>query len=422
MTAGNLTSSGTTATNNSQAGLHLDACTLTLTGDGISGLTLSNNQYGIYSTNSTLVFDGFASKSNTYGAWLTTSNVTMKNSSFTGSTYGLWATNNNSLSVDSSTFSGNGSYGVYLAGSGSLKNCSITGNGSGLYLNAANMTDANLTGTKISGNSLYGVYSYNNTLALTSQSADGWSIDGNGYNVAGYRAAITLTGAKMTDATNYGVLAQYGSLKLQQSTISSKSGGVWGYYTNGFTVDQSQISGAKTGSWAVVNLDGGLTMRNSVVSGAQYGVYSYGPSKPATIYNTTIADAALYGLYIYNGNVTVMNTIVAGTGGTYGLYRGPSANVSHSYNLVSGFTSPFTNLTADATELLDQPRFTNAASGDYSLGKGSPAINAGADLTASHAVDMLGNARPSHKVFEIGAYEYTQDGGSLRVLDWKEKK
>ena len=57
-----------------------------LTGSGINGLTLSNNHYGIYSTNSTLVFDGFASKSNTYGAWLTTSNVTIKNSTFTGST------------------------------------------------------------------------------------------------------------------------------------------------------------------------------------------------------------------------------------------------------------------------------------------------------------------------------------------------
>lgn len=422
MTAGDFTSSGTTAANNSQAGLHLDSCTLTLTGSGINGLTLSDNQYGIYSTNSTLVFDGFASKSNTYGAWLTTSNVTMKNSTFTGSTYGLWATGNNSLNVDSSTFSGNGSYGVYLVGAGSLHNCSITGNGSGLYLNGTNVTDATLTGTKISGNSLYGVYSYNGSLTLTDQSTKGWSIDGNGYNIAGYQADITLTGAKMTGAKNYGVMAQYGSLNVTQSTIASDSGGVWGLYTTGFTVDQSHISGSNAGTWGVVNVEGGLAMRNSVVSGAQYGVYSYDVAKPVTIYNSTIADAALYGVYAYNGDLTLMNTIVSGTGGTYGLYVGPSANVVHSYNLVSGFAVPFENTTADPTELSDPPRFTDAANGDYSLGKGSPAINAGTDMSASHTVDMMGNARPSHKVFEIGAYEYMQDAGSFRVLDWKERR
>ena len=43
-------------------------------------------------------------------------------------------------------------------------------------------------------------------------------------------------------------------------------------------------------------------------------------------------------------------------------------------------------------------------------------------LTASHAVDLMGNARPSHKVFEIGAYEYTNPAGAFRVVEWKEKK
>ena len=68
------------------------------------------------------------------------------------------------------------------------------------------------------------------------------------------------------------------------------------------------------------------------------------------------------------------------------------------------------------------PRFVDAANGDFRLAKGSPAINSGTDLTASLTVDRLGNARPSRKVFEIGAYEYVQDGGSLRVLDWKEQR
>jgi hypothetical protein len=152
-------------------------------------------------------------------------------------------------------------------------------------------------------------------------------------------------------------------------------------------------------------------------------VYSYGSSKAATVYNTTIADASLYGLYVDSGDLTLMNTIISGTNGTCGLYVGPSANVAHSYNLLSGFSTAFENTVADPTEVTDPPRFTDSANGDYSLAKGSPAINSGADLTLSGVlVDILGNARPSHKVFEIGAYEYMPDGGSLRVLTWREER
>jgi hypothetical protein len=345
----------------------------------------------------------------------------MSNSTFNGSSYGLWATNNNTLNINSSTFSGNIAYGVYLQGAGSLHDCTITGNANGLYLNSNSVTDANLTGTDISGNTTYGVYAYNGSLSLSAQSTEGWSIDSNGYNIYGDQADISLTGATLTDATSYGVYAEYGSVNLQQSTITSNLNGVSSSNATAFTIDRCHISGANTGSWAVVNIEGGLTMRNTVMSGAHSGVYSSETFGTATIYNSTIADARLYGIHAYRGDSVVMNTIISGTSGTYGLYREPSANLTHTHNLVHGFTTPFHNTAAHSTEVQKSPRFTDAANGDYSPGKGSPAINSGTDLSLSHTIDMLGSTRPSHQVFEIGAYEYMQNAGSFRVLDWKEE-
>jgi hypothetical protein len=54
--------------------------------------------------------------------------------------------------------------------------------------------------------------------------------------------------------------------------------------------------------------------------------------------------------------------------------------------------------------------------------KGSTAINAGLDTSAIVPYDMEGNAEPSFKVVEIGAYEYTHPGGAFRVVEQQEKK
>jgi hypothetical protein len=385
--------------------------------------TVQDNGSNFGATGSTLTFSGFTvSNGTTYGIMTEKGTLNLINSTLTANGTGAFIDADSKLVASGTKFTGNTSYGAYVAGDGSFQNCSITGNGSGLYLNAADVTDATLTGTDISNNTMYGLNLYNGSLVLASQSAEGWSINGNGYNVAGYQTDISLTGVTLTDAANCGLYAQYGSVNLQQSTITSKSSGVWSSSNNGFTVDRSTISGAGTGSWAIVNLDGALTMRNSIVSGASDGVYSYGPAKTSTIYNSTIAGVSAYGVYAYEGDLTVRNTIIFGTGGAYGLYRGSNANLIHTHNLVSGFAVPFENTAADDTELVKEPRFVDAANGDFRLGKGSPAINAGADLTASHAIDLLGNARPSYKVFEIGAYEFMDPAGAFRVVEWQEKK
>ena len=96
--------------------------------------------------------------------------------------------------------------------------------------------------------------------------------------------------------------------------------------------------------------------------------------------------------------------------------------MSHTHNLIDGFATAFDGTTADDTELVKSARFVDTAAGDFHLAKGSPAINAGADLGIISPTDLDGNPRPSFHVFEIGAYEFTSPNGSFRVLDWREKQ
>ena len=126
-------------------------------------------------------------------------------------------------------------------------------------------------------------------------------------------------------------------------------------------------------------------------------------------------------MYLADGDASVQNTVLVGGSTASGLTQ-VSGQLTHTHNLLHGFGTPYSGITSDTTELLKNPRFVDAANGDFRLSKGSPAINSGTDLTISVMVDMLGNARPSHKVFEIGAYEYVVDGGSTRVLIWGEKR
>ena len=408
---------------NTAYGVWCDGCTLTFDATMQADWSVRDNGANFGATGSTLTFSDFTiSNGTTYGVVTEKGTLNLIDSTLAANGTGAFIDADSTLVASGTKFANNTSSGAYVAGKGSFHNCSIAGNGSGLHLDAAHVTDAMLTGTNISGNTMYGLYMHNGSLVLSSQSAEGWSIDGNGCNIAGYQADISLTGATLTAAANCGLYAQYGSVNLRQSTITSESNGVWSGSSSGFTIDRSTIIGAGTGSWGVVNLDGALTMRNSVVSGASDGVYSHGPAKTSTIYNTTIANVSDYGLYAYDGDLTVKNTIIVGTSGTSGLYLGSNANLIHTHNLVFGFATPFENTSADATELIKEPRFVDAANGDFRLGKGSPAINAGADLTASHTIDLLGNARPSHKVFEIGAYEYTSPDGAFRVVEWKEEQ
>lgn len=75
---------------------------------------------------------------------------------------------------------------------------------------------------------------------------------------------------------------------------------------------------------------------------------------------------------------------------------------SHNYDLIR----PQATAPSGANNILNMdPRFANAAAGDFHLTTGSPAIDT-ADPSATDAVDFEGTARPQGARRDIGAFEY----------------
>ncbi len=106
--------------------------------------------------------------------------------------------------------------------------------------------------------------------------------------------------------------------------------------------------------------------------------------------NNTVYGSGLDGVNIMSANVAgviVRNNILYQNGNTVSIDPGAQAQVTLDHNL-----------TVD-------PRFVNAAGGDFHLQAGSPAIDAGSSLNAPNT-DFDGNPRPRGAGYDIGAHEY----------------
>ena len=111
------------------------------------------------------------------------------------------------------------------------------------------------------------------------------------------------------------------------------------------------------------------------------------------IFNNTIYGNATYGLDVnaaYSGsiNAEVINNIVYGNG-------------------ASQLTNDATNTTLHHNLTDQAPRFMDAANGDFHVQPGSPAIDAGVDLSSRGVTtDLEGIPRPQGSGFDLGAYEF----------------
>ncbi|MEM7754551.1 MAG: LamG domain-containing protein [Planctomycetota bacterium] len=154
-----------------------------------------------------------------------------------------------------------------------------------------------------------------------------------------------------------------------------------------------------------VRLDNGdADVLSSIVTGCSGDVFTLKSSScELTLIASTVVGGGDDGVDAAAGTATVHNTIIADLVDDALAQRG-SSTITHTHNLyhdISGTT--FNGTSQHSSELLVDPIFVG--SGDYGLAEGSPATDAGMDVSSWVSLDYAGASRPGGGGWDIGAYE-----------------
>ncbi len=163
---------------------------------------------------------------------------------------------------------------------------------------------------------------------------------------------------------------------------------------------------AQTGINLVERSGGGPTLVNNVVARSgnmAFSAYGYNESNLLTaslLHNTLVGTGSGYGIYGSFAALYLTNTIVAST--TWGI-----TNTTAASSTISADRTLFWANTHDGIRGVNpvdgNPAFVNPARGDYHLGPGSAAIDAGAPTVVT--TDMDDEGRPDCVLWDIGADE-----------------
>jgi hypothetical protein len=367
---------------------------------------------------------------NGYGIAADRSSVVVEGTTLARNSVGLYANHSDSLRLRNSTIRNNSLWGVSIyapedAGATAvLERCAVQGNTGGVSV--VNATEGQIllqSDTVIQDNVDKGLHLEGCTLTLDGGYSS-WQCRRNGFGISSSRSTLDLSHLRIEDCTQYGILCQDSDISIERCEVTGRGGVYAGAGNDALDIATTRFDAIQGSSdWGVIRYGGNMTVRNCVVNGFMGGLFLSGRTGAdvATVANTTIANVSTYGVRIDGGTAIINNTIIAGKNAHQGLTQ-ESGQVSHSHNLLYGFRAMFQGTSQDATEVVKNPRFVDAAAGDLHLAKGSPAINQGMELGSTVGVDLDGNLRPSFDRFEIGAYEFMSPAGSLRILSWQEQR
>jgi len=228
--------------------------------------------------------------------------------------------------------------------------------------------------------------------AATGDSGHGGPGINNGYGIYMFTDDNILAGNEFVD--NYGIaINSYGSRNVFKNNV---------IYNNGTRGGPSTAVNIGSSSFPAVSTDN--LLYNNLIVNNRGGIQIYTNTANTGVYNNTIYGNQMDGLHLqYFGSVTARNNIIYGNGNGVDIRND------------GGATAPVLD-----HNLLSDPRFVDAANGDFRLQSGSPAIDAGTTVPAV-TDDITGARRPSAGAFDIGAYEHAavtalQAPTNLRVV------
>ncbi len=365
----------------------------------------------------------------------------------------------------------NGGGGVSPAGSTGaayLRNCRIIQNravtGGGIRIRGTNsfVLDCEISSNTASG-SIGGIYVDSGLAAIVSNCDIAYNESAT--SVGGMQGGITMNCRIIGNRALNGLGGGGNSLNISDSVIASNSspttgGGIYGGIANR-CVFQGNIAGLGGGIYGLpvisnsiirgniattngggVYLNAGGTLINcqidgNVASNTGGGAYCRdgGTLRNCLVTDNTASNAG--GIYMYrihynSGAIdacTIASNYAANTGGGLHIttaYTNVTDNII--YSNAAGLASPdiyalaasnafsyccadFNSFAPDKHNLTNNPRFVDAAAGDYRLRRESPCINAGTNHPwMAGALDLDGRRRVRDGAPDIGCYEYLPAG------------
>ncbi|PRC95125.1 choice-of-anchor Q domain-containing protein [Solimicrobium silvestre] len=245
---------------------------------------------------------------------------------------------------------------------------------------------------EVSGNVVYNISSYvNSAYPSGSYGADGLYVDG-GTNIVMERNIVYQTDIGIEVASEHaGHLGSFVTLRSNLiyknnltgislgGTSATANGGTdsCGIFNN--TLYQNDTTGSGTGEIALQNHLTNIQFANNVVISSTQGIFISGVSSA----------------------LPAMNGDLYFSGGATGTWQWKGAT----YNSLAAFTTASGN---EKNGLAADPVLISPTAGNFKLGAGSPAINAGIALTATQvgSLDLAGNPRVQSTGIDIGAYEH----------------
>jgi uncharacterized repeat protein (TIGR01451 family) len=271
---------------------------------------------------------------------------------------------------------------------GNVANTAGSGSGGGLRLEAS---DATLTGNTILSNTAStGGNGSGGGLFLSMGGATliGNTVLGNTASIAGEGKGGGLLCQAVKGATLAGNRVLSNTTTLSP-TATGLGGGLYAFTSHGVNmsnniVAHNQANSEGSGLWFSNHFDPALGefLHNTIADNRGGGQGVWVGYADLVMTNTIIAGHDSVGITVHSGNVTMEAT----------LWYGNGTDTSGAGTIITG-----------AVNIYGDPAFVDPDAGDYHLGAGSAAIDAGVDAGVSE--DMDGEPRPMGPGYDIGADE-----------------